>query len=240
MVFTLRQLGNSIYRDDPVKGRAFLEESIQLSREIGDRRSEANGLNSLGNLCGFEDDYPKALEAYERARDIFRELGARSSETMTLGNLSFVHTELGDLESAEREAKMALAINREIGGLQFRVAGELSLGDIYIRQGRNAEAWKYALMAAATGREAGLPLSYMPFQFGVLKLRKGDRATGLAWIGFARKHEEAFQKEINRDLARMWSELRGDLTDEQAKAAMKAGEGLKFEEIMAQVEREGA
>ena len=240
LLFILRQIGNSIYRTEPERARALLQESVQLAQEIGDRRSEANGLNSLGNLYHFEDDRLKAVEAYERSRDIFRELGARSSETMALGNLSFVHAELGDLESAEREAKMALAINREIGGSQFRGASEISLADIYIRQGRNAEAWKFALTAARSLREAGFPATYLPFHLGILKLRKGDRATGLAWIGYARKHEEAFQKEMLRDLKRMWNELRGDLTDEQAEAAMKAGEGLKLEEIMAQVEREGA
>ena len=78
-----------------------------------------------------------------------------------------------------------------------------------------------------------------PFFYGILKIRRGDRATGLAWIGFARAREEEFQKEIRRDLARFWEELRGGLTDEQAEAAMKLGETLKLDDITAQAAAEG-
>ncbi len=238
LIFILRQIGNTAYRRDVEKGRAHLQESIELAREVGDRRSEAHGLNSLGNLFGYEDDYPRAVEIYERARGVFRELGMRDSECMVLANLSFLHAELGDLEAAEREAKTSLAISRETGGIQFRIAAEVSLADTYIRTGRNAEARKYGLMALGTGRELGLPLTYLPLQFGVLKIRLGDRPTGLAWIGFARKHDEGFRKEIARDIERMWAELRGELSDDDAEAAMKKGESLKLDEILAQVEQE--
>jgi tetratricopeptide (TPR) repeat protein len=238
LVFILRQFGNLTYRSDTEVARKSLQESIQLAREISDRRSEATGLNSLGNLLGYLDDYPKAIECYEPARAIFRELGDKNSETMVLGNLSFLHTELGDLEAGEREAKAALAINREIGGMQFRAAGEISLANIYVRSGRNAEAWKYIDLAVATTQELGEPLLYAPFMYGILKIRRGDRPTGLAWIGFTRAFEREFQKEIARDIKRMWGEIRGDLSEEAVEAAMKAGESLKLEDILAQAARE--
>ena len=240
LIFILRQIGNLTYRGDTDAGRRSLEESIQLAREIGDKRSEATGLNSLGNLFGYMDDYPRAIECYEPARNIFRELGDRSSECMVLGNLSFLHTELGDFESGEREAKASLAILRETGGLQFRSAAEVSLSNICLRSGRDAEARKYIDMAVATVRELGEPLLVAPMIYGVLKIRSGDRATGLAWIGFTRAHEKEFQKEIARDIARMWDELRGDLSDEEAAAAMSRGEALKLEEILAQAGQESA
>ncbi|HEX7078854.1 MAG TPA: protein kinase [Candidatus Eisenbacteria bacterium] len=240
LVFTLRQLGNTTYRSDLKSARACLEESIGLAREIGDRRSEATGLNSLGNLYSYEDDDPRAIETYERARGIFRDLGMRTSECMVLGNLSFLHANLGDLESAEREAKTCLSICRETGGVQFRIAGEVAMTDICIRAGRDAEARKYALMALGTGREVGVPLTYLPMQLGILKIRSGDRPAGLAWIGHTRAHEEAFRKEVARDIQRLWGELKGDLSDEEAEAAMKRGESLDLEEILAQAERDGS
>jgi serine/threonine protein kinase/tetratricopeptide (TPR) repeat protein len=240
LVFTLRQYGNLTYRSDTEIARKSLQESIQLARAIGDRRSEATGLNSLGNLLGYLDDYAGAIECYEPAGSIFRELGDRNSEVMVLGNLSFLHTELGDLEAGEREARASLAINREFGGVQFRSAGELSLANICIRSGRNAEAWKFVNLAVATTKELGEPLVIAPFMYGILKIRRGDRATGLAWIGFTRAFETEYQKEVARDLKRMWEELRGDLSEEAAEAAMKLGEALKFEDIVAQASMEGA
>jgi predicted ATPase len=239
LIFILRQNGNLTYRSDTENSRKFLQESIQLAREIGDRRSEATGLNSLANLFGYEDDYQRAIECYETARNIYREVGDRGSECMVLGNLSFLHTELGDFQAGEREAKTALAIIREIGALQFRSASEVSLANIYMRSGRNAEAWKYITAAVATTREIGEPLLYAPFFYGILKIRRGDRPTGLAWIGFTRVHEEEFNKEVARDIKRMWDEIRGDLSEEEVEAAMKRGADLKFEDIVAQAEQEG-
>jgi tetratricopeptide (TPR) repeat protein len=240
LIFILRQIGNLIQRSDTDASRKSLEESIQLARETGDRRSEAGGLNSLGNLFGYVDDCPRAIECYEPARNIFRELGDRSSECMVLGNLSFLHTELGDFQAAEREAKTSLTIIRETGGVQFRSAAEMSLANICVRSGRDAEAWKYIDMAVATTKEIGEPLLYAPFLYGVLKIRRGDRPTGLAWIGFTRAHEKEFQKEVARDIKRMWDELRGDLSEAEVEAAMSRGEALKLEDILAQVEQEGA
>jgi tetratricopeptide (TPR) repeat protein len=239
LVFTLRQYGNLTYRSDTETARRSFQESIALAREIGDRRSEATGLNSLGNLLSYLDDLQTAIECYEPAGKIFRELGDKNSECMVLGNLSFLHTELGDLESGEREAKASLAINRETGALQFRSAAQISLANIYMRSGRNSESRKFIDLAVATTQEIGERLLYAPFMYGILKIRRGDRATGLAWIGFTRAHEKEFQKEIARDIKRMWDEIRGDQSEEAVDAAMRLGESLKFEEILAEAAREG-
>ncbi len=238
LLFTLRQVGNAIYRRDPAAARKNLEESIQIAREIGDRHSESSGLNSLGNLCNFEENYPEAIEAYEQAVQISREIGDRHSEGMVIGNLAGVHLELGDFESAERGAKQALALQTEIGAGQFRANDEASLADIYIRMGRNAEAWKYARMAAKSAAEMGMPMEYLPMIFGLLMIRRGDRPTGLAWLGYTRAHEEKFAREVEKELKRHWDEIRGDLSDEEVDAAMRAGESLKLEEILAQASRE--
>ncbi len=238
LIFILRQVGNLTYRTDTEAARKLLQESIQLARTTGDRRSEATGLNSLGNLLGYLDEFAGAIECYEPSRDIFRELGDRNSECMVLSNLSFLHTELDDFQAGEREAKTALTILREIGGLQMRAGCEISLANICLRTGRNAEALKYANLAATTGRELDEPFFYLGFMYGLLKIRSGDRAAGLAWMGFARRHETEFNKEVLRDIRRHWDEIRGDLTEEEAEAAMKAGEDLKFEEITAQAARE--
>ena len=240
LIFILRQIGNLTYRTDTENSRKHVEESIQLAREIGDQRSEATAQNSLGNLLAYLDDYPRAIECYQRAYDIFRELGDRNSECMVLGNLSSVRTELGDFQTAEREAKSALAIIREIGGLQLRAGAEASLANVYIRLGRDAEAWRYTNQAVESSREVGEPLIIATLMYGILKVRRGDRATGLAWIGFARAHETEYMKEVANDIKRFGKELRGDLSDDAFEAAMKEGESLKLDEILAQVEQEGS
>ena len=239
LIFILRQIGNLNYRTDTDLASKVYQESIQLARQTGDRRSEAQGLNSLGNLRGYLDDNAGAVECYEPAAAIFREIGDRTSECMVIGNLSFLHVELGDMAAGEREAKTSLAICRETGTVQLRSFAEFSMANVCLRSGRNAEAWKYVDLAVATTKELGEPLLMAPFFYGILKIRRGDRATGLAWIGFARAHDLEYQKEIKRDLARFWGEIRGDLTDEQAEAAMRLGETLELDDITAQAAAEG-
>jgi tetratricopeptide (TPR) repeat protein len=239
LIFTLRQLGNLGYRTSSADSRRCLEESVELAREIGDRIGEASGLNSLGNLFGFEDDFAQAAACYSRAKEIVHALGDRYSESMASTNLGFVLKELGDLAAAEQESKRALAQTRDIGALQLVAAAELNLGDVCLRTGRNAEGWKYLLAAARTARDVDEPIQYLPLLLGILKIRGGDRATGLAWIGFARAHETEYQKEVSRDLKRHRDEIRGDLSEEAVEAAMRAGEGLTLEDILAQAEQEG-
>ncbi|HJS74095.1 MAG TPA: AAA family ATPase, partial [Vicinamibacteria bacterium] len=238
LLFILRQYGNMLYRRDPGTSRKLLLESIELAREIGNRRDEATGLNSLGILYAFEDDHVRAIDVYQKAFEIFHELGDRSSECMVLVNVSFSHAEMADLETAERDARRGLGIAREIGNIQIRTGLELILGMIGVRARRDAEAWKYVSMAVATARETGEKLNVVPLYYGLMKIRRGDRVTGLAWIGFSRANEIEYAKEVLREMERVRDEMRGDLTEEEMEAALKRGESLTLEEILAQVEQE--
>jgi predicted ATPase/class 3 adenylate cyclase len=239
LLFVLRQLGNFTHRRSPETARKYFQESIELAREIGDRNNEANGLNSLANLLGFEEKFADAVEVYERARKLFHELGDRNAEAMVLGNVCFVHAELDDLETAEREARLGLAILREVGGLQLRGFAESCIAVICLRSRRDGEALQYLKMAVASAREAGDRRAMLSLWHGVLKIRRGDRATGLAWIGFARANEARYAKEVAREIRRYRDEIRGDLSDDALEAALKLGESMKYEEIMAQAEQEG-
>jgi hypothetical protein len=152
---------------------------------------------------------------------------------MVLGTMSFLHNELGDFEAAEREAKRGIAICREIGAPQFRSANEVALAHLYLRAGRDAESLRYVLMATATLREVEDTFPYQGFLYGMLKIRRGDRRTGLRWIGHARAHEKEFEKELKRDLQRFGDEIQGDWTPEEVEAAMREGESMSSDEIEA-------
>jgi predicted ATPase/class 3 adenylate cyclase/tRNA A-37 threonylcarbamoyl transferase component Bud32 len=237
-LFLLRQIGNVGYRDDPATARSRLEESIRLAQEIGDRENEANGLNSLANLAMFQDRHAEAAGHYNRALEIVREMGNRYSEAMILGNLGFAWAEAGDNTQGEQAFRRVLAITREIGAVPLRALGEYGLAMLNLRTGENAEAWSWGRKATASLQEAGAPPTMAPFLFGVLTIRRGDRETGLRWIGFGRLHPGNFQKEMEEDIARHWEECRGDLSPEEAEAIMAKGAGLTIEEILARVEQE--
>jgi class 3 adenylate cyclase/tetratricopeptide (TPR) repeat protein len=237
-LFLLRQIANVEHRDDPTASRGRLEESIRLAQEIGDRESEANGLNSLANIAMFEDQHAEAAGHYNRALEIVRELGNRYSEAMILGNLGFVWADAGDLAQGEQAFRRVLAITRETGGASLRAMGEYGLCVIHLRKGENAEAWNWGRKATASVQETGATPTMSPLHFGILMVRRGDRETGLRWIGFARLNPGRFQKETEADIARHWEECRGDLTQQEAEAIMAKGADLTLEVILARVEQE--
>ncbi len=57
------------------KAIEYMEQSLLLSREIGDRKSEASILNNLGSTYEKLGDLVRAVELYEQALLINREIG---------------------------------------------------------------------------------------------------------------------------------------------------------------------
>ncbi|MGE5175375.1 MAG: protein kinase domain-containing protein [Hyphomicrobiales bacterium] len=235
LVFTLRQVANVGYREHPEESRLHLQESIHLAQEIGDEPSEMNGLNSLGNLETFMDRNAEAIEVYERAIALARRTGNRHTEAMVLGNMGFVVMNAGDIDRGEQCFRQSLAIAKEIGGTVFRTTAEYGLATANLRRGRNDEAWRWARTVVATAQEVGSPMTAIGTLFGILMARRGDRETGLRWLGYDRAHPGPFAKEIEEERVRHWDELRGDWSEEDAQAAVARGADITIEEILAKI-----
>jgi len=142
--------------------------------------------------------------------------------------------EIGDFDASEREQKRSLVILKEIGAQQFLASNEWGLAEFYLRMGRNADARKHIVMATESAVAGDLPRDYVPLFYGVLKAREGDRAKGLAWVGYTRKHETHYGKEVGRDIERFRAEIQGDPSDGEYESALRAGEDLKLDDIIAE------
>ena len=236
LIFNLRQLGNTMTLTRPAEGRTYLQESVELARRHGDRLGEAHGLNSLAISYSLEGDFPQAVAIYLRGLELNRVLKNRVSEAMILSNLSGLHGGMGDLDRAEREAREAIAIARDLASPPLRMNCEVALADVSLRRGRNEEARTWIRACAQSMREIGTRPTVIPMLYGVLRIREGDRATGVRWIGFTRAHDPN-TKENEMFLKGFRSEVQGDWTEEQFEAAMREGEALKLEEILAQAEQ---
>jgi len=235
LVFNLRQMGNMLAQTEPHESLRYTQESVDLAQRLGDEESLANGLNSLGIAYQLVGDPVKSMAAFKRSLEINRARGNRLGEAMALGNMAGLYSAAGDLEIAERIARESLAIAKEIGATSLFPQGEVMLAEICVRAGRDAEARKWARTATQTLRSIGIPPTETTVLHGILKVREGDRRTGLAWIGFARAHDP--NKVGTALLIRSFEkELRGDATEDEVEAAMRAGEGLKLEEILSEAE----
>jgi serine/threonine protein kinase/tetratricopeptide (TPR) repeat protein len=237
LIFNLRQMGNMLVQTDPHESRAYQEESVQLAREIGDRSSEAHGLNSLGIAFQLGGDREKAMAMFAQSLELNRALGNRINEAMVLGNMAGGYSISGDLDIAERLAKESIAISKEIGAIPLLPTGQSALAEICLRRGHHAEARKWIRAAGDTMRSIDLPLSLVTLYYGILKVSEGDRPKGLAWIGFARAHDPN-KHEVATIIRSFWDLIRGDASEDEVEAALRAGEGLKLEEILAEAERE--
>ena len=68
---TLNSIGVGYHLDsDPARAIQVLEEARTLAHRMGNRRSEAFALASLGDVHRDQGDYPRALELYQQAADL--------------------------------------------------------------------------------------------------------------------------------------------------------------------------
>jgi hypothetical protein len=116
------------------------------------------------------------------------------------------------------------------------VEGQNTRATSFLRQGRDREARELLHKTVRTAREIGINRSVFPLLYGIIKLREGDRAKGLAWIGFTRKHS-ASPLEPPMLMGYFADLIRGNQTEEEVEAGLRAGEGLKLEEILEEAGR---
>jgi len=237
LIFNLRQVGNAWTTQDPARGLPYLEESVELARKHGDRNAEAHGLNSVGIAQNLLRDFSNAEATYLRVLELNRSIKNRVSEAMVLQNLSGLHANLGDLDRSEKEARESMAIARELGSATLRVGSEIGMADVCLRRRQNDEARTWIRAAGRSMREIGSRPSLLPMLYGLLRVRTGDRATGLRWIGFTMANDSNI-KENELFFQGFRDEMRGDWSDERADAALEEGASLNLEEILAEAEKD--
>ncbi len=103
------------YQADYPAAKLLHQESLQIARELGDRRSIAAALGNLGNVLIEEGDNSAARALYEECLAIMRELGDPRDIAGALNNLGNVTNEQCDFASARALYEECLAIAQELG-----------------------------------------------------------------------------------------------------------------------------
>jgi tetratricopeptide (TPR) repeat protein len=237
LMFNLRQVGNSLFEVDSERSIQHLEESVAIARKLGDRASEATALNSLGIALFIARRIDEARDTYLRAIEAGRASSHHLTEAMAFGNLGNLYADQGDLDTAERYAQDCLALARELRVPALVVDSQTTLTAIHLRRGRDRQGHALLKEIVRTAREIGLPLNLFPLLHGIIRLRAGDRARGLAWVGYARAHS-GNKFEAQMLMGGFADEIRGNDSEEDAERALKAGEELKVDEILEEAERE--
>jgi tetratricopeptide (TPR) repeat protein len=166
---------------------ALHEESLALSRALGDKWGIGWNLLDLGQIACLQGRYGEAKTLYEESLSLFRELGAKTKACLPLAYLGLlVHRQAND-ERAATLLREGLALARDQGSHWGRAECLEGLAALRVAPGR----WQQAAMlfgAAAAQREAlGTPLPmplhafYYDQTLTILRGSLGEEAFAAAW-----------------------------------------------------------
>ncbi len=113
------------------EGRTYLERSLELAQELGNRHMAAMNSKTIGGGLFMQGDYALARERYHAAYDIFAELGNQNWQAHTCFDLAEVYAELGDPASMQRYFDEGVAL--------ADAAGDVSLVKAFEEFGRTYE-----------------------------------------------------------------------------------------------------
>jgi tetratricopeptide (TPR) repeat protein len=125
---------------DLAPARAYLEESIALWREIGDRWVCAGALNNLGEVARFEGNYQQALELYTESMQMIKDLGNRRDFAIPHLNLGQTLLNLRQYEKSAEHFQQSLALSLDLGDRTQSAAALIGLGAVAGGQGELVRA----------------------------------------------------------------------------------------------------
>nr|MBW4623461.1 CHAT domain-containing protein [Cyanosarcina radialis HA8281-LM2] len=117
------------------KALEFYNQSLPLSRAVGDRSTEAATLNNIGAVYFTLGEKQKALSYYNLSLPLLRAVGNKSGEAATLGNLADLERSKGNLKAAlthmEASLKIIEDLRTKIVSPELRTSYFASVQDYY-------------------------------------------------------------------------------------------------------------
>ena len=113
------------------KALEYFEQSLEIKKEIGDRKGEAKTLGNIGVVYRDISHPGKAIEYFEKDLVISREIEDKRGEGHTLGNLGIAYRNLGEYEQALEFFEKSLEIKNEQGDRRREAQTLRSMGNVY-------------------------------------------------------------------------------------------------------------
>jgi ATP/maltotriose-dependent transcriptional regulator MalT len=120
---------------DFTRAQTYIEQALDIAREIGDRRSQSYWLSHLGLVLLRLGDSEAAMENSRQALSIAQELEVRSGQGFALTVLGHALTGLERLDEATDAYRQALALRRELGQIHQATEPLAGLARIFLIQG---------------------------------------------------------------------------------------------------------
>jgi len=175
--------GLAHFQGDYAVALARHEESLAISRQLGDRKGMAASLGNLGAVAYDQSDYPRARMLMEECLTIARGLGHQAITNTALGNLASIASEQGDYASAVALYGECLAIARELRDVGSVATLLANLGNVACKQGDLVASRAFFEESLAIGRELedrrGIASALTGL--GNVARGQGDYASARAW-----------------------------------------------------------
>jgi non-specific serine/threonine protein kinase len=173
---------------DPAIARSLLEESVAISREIGDRYTLALVLVTLGRTVAVAGDPVAARPILEEGGTIFRELGDQYGQALSLNNLGLAAFRVGDYGRATALYKEGVALFWQVEERIFTVRCVEELAWVTCRQGNYGRATR--LFGAAEAQREAFGASMPPAARAEHDHHVADARAQLAEAAFAAAYAE--------------------------------------------------
>jgi diguanylate cyclase (GGDEF)-like protein len=142
-------------RCDYAQAKALLQQSLDLSRTIGDRRSEADSLKELTHVDRYLADFPALLTNALLELAIRKELEDLSGEASACNSVGSAYYHLGELETALSYYRSALTLRETLADPGPITASLNNVGGIYGELGDYGMARSYHLQCVERSRQQG-------------------------------------------------------------------------------------
>ncbi|MDP9372367.1 MAG: tetratricopeptide repeat protein [Chloroflexota bacterium] len=163
-------------QSDSAAARAFLLESLALSRRSGDQQGVGKSLTNLGVLAAQQGDYPTARQLLDESLTLYRELGDQHGVASALNTLGVIAKQQGQYERAVRLYTESLALFRKLGNKQYLAKVLANLGVVGQLQGEYRLARELLEESLTFSRELGdkISIGNALHNLGVIAKRQGD------------------------------------------------------------------
>jgi non-specific serine/threonine protein kinase len=178
---------------DVVRGRAYLESSLEPLRNLSDRRELAVALNNLGAVASRQADVDGARAFLVESLELKRELGDRHGTAMSLSNLGMVEAKASNLEVARASQEEALATFRELGDESAIINSLIALAEVSLLREERVQARAFldeALLLSEGIGDRAAAVEALALVARVA-LADGDGATARDAAGQAAEHASA-------------------------------------------------
>jgi non-specific serine/threonine protein kinase len=235
----LQELGGMLMREgDFIRAQSLFEESLAISRELGDLPVICHALGQLGNIRGMTGDYGGARAFYQESLIVARKADYKRAMAGSLTGLGSVARMQGDFSAAQSFYEESLATRRELGDQRAVSTTLLGLGSVAELQGDCVTARSCYAEALVIDCDIGdkLGVAYLLEGFASIAKTQGFAKRAAQLFGQADALREAIgaplapveRPEYERDIAA----VRAALSEEEFAAAWAQGRAMTLEQAI--------